>query len=356
MEMTPKVNGPDETVMRCAGCGGKVSGSVLSKVLSRLDIKTNEHVLLGLDQPDDAAIVKPVGGNPITVTADFFQPPLNDPYLSGRIAALNSASDVFALGAQPIAALALAILLPGKPRQQEQLLYELLAGSLYEFDQMGASLVGGHTIEGSQITIGFTMLADQGPDKPQTKAQLRVGDVLVLTKPLGTGVLLASHMRAACQAEWMQAVLETMLLSNQAAASLINDFDIAALTDITGFGMAGHLIEMLSASRAGCELWLDQLPLLPGVEELIAAGVESTLAPANRAAEAQIKIEERLRSTPAYQVLFDPQTSGGLLLGVREDEVEEVLRRLAEQSNVVATAIGVVEASRTDAPRIRLRS
>jgi selenide,water dikinase len=356
MEMAPVSNDPAETQMRCAGCGSKVSGSVLSHVLARLDIPKNDHVLLGLDAPDDAAIIKPVDGRPMTVTADFFSAPLEDAYLSGRIAALNSASDLFALGAQPIAALALATLPLGKPRQQEQLLYELLAGSLYEFRQMGATLVGGHTIEGPQVTIGFTMLADQGSGEPRTKNRLRAGDVLILTKPLGTGVLLAAHMQADCRSAWMQTLLESMLLSNQPAASLIDEFDIAALTDITGFGLAGHLLEMLTASDLACELQLERIPLLPGVAELIKEGVESTLAPANRAAEIEIKITDSLRGSPAYQVVFDPQTSGGLLLAVREEKVDALLRRLAEQSNIASARIGVVRERVGNEQRIRLDS
>ena len=354
MEMAPETNHAADAPMRCAGCGGKVSGSVLSQVLRRLDIPSSEHVLLGLDQPDDAAIVQPVDGRPITVTADFFAAPLDDPYLSGRIAALNSASDVFALGAKPIAALALATLPLGRPRQQEQLLYEMLAGSLHEFRNMGATLVGGHTIEGAQITIGFTMLADQGPGEPRTKAHLRAGDVLVLTKPLGTGVLLAAHMQADCRADWMQTLLESMLLSNQPAASLVGEFDIAAVTDITGFGLAGHLLEMLDASDLACQLDLNRLPLLPGATQLIEQGIESTLAPANRAAETQIKVEEKRRSSAAYQVLFDPQTSGGLLLGVRKDDVAAVLQRLAEQSEIASAVIGEVVGTVVGQPRIQL--
>ena len=198
------------------------------------------------------------------------------------------------------------------------------------------------------------MLADQGSGEPRTKARLRVGDRLVLTKPLGTGVLLAAHMKADCQAKWMEVLLESMLLSNQPAASLIGDFDIDALTDVTGFGLAGHLLEMLTSSDVSCQLQLDQLPLLPGVANLLQQGIESTLAPANRAVETQIEIKEASRHTPAYRVLFDPQTSGGLLLGVAEDHVPAILKRLSEQSNVASAVVGSVRASEPDRPRIQL--
>lgn len=353
MPMTLDVDPADQLAqMRCAGCGGKVGGSVLSRVLARLDVPASEHVLLGLDHPDDAAIVQPPGGRPITLTVDFFAAPLDDPFIVGRLAALNAASDVFALGGQALAALAVATIPVGKPRQQEQLLYELLAGGLYEFRKMGATLVGGHTIEGPQLTIGYTVVADQGT--PRTKAGLRVGDQLILTKPLGTGILLAAQMQAKCQAPWMERLVESMLLSNQQAATLVDDFDIDGLTDVTGFGLGGHLLEMLTASNTACQVDAAKLPLLPGTEALFEQEIESTLAPANRAAESEIKVSETVRASAQYAALFDPQTCGGLLLGVRSGDVTHVMARLAEQSNVAATAIGQVIEHQAPKRRIEL--
>ncbi len=341
--------------MRCAGCGGKVSGSVLSRVLSRLEVTNNEHVLLGLDLPDDAAVVRTFGNRPLTVTVDFFSAPLDDPFLVGRIAALNALSDVFAMGAKPVAALTMATIPVGKPRHQEQLLYELMSGSLTEFRRCDTALVGGHTIESPQITIGFTILAEQEENRLRRKADLRTGDRLVLTKPLGTGVLLAANMQALCNAEDMEALLQSMLLSNGPAASLVPEFDVAGVTDITGFGLAGHLLEMLQASRKSAELDLDAIPLLPGVASLIESSrVESTLAPANRTAEEAIDVEESERASVSYAAVFDPQTSGGLLLGVPEEHVNSVLERLRLQSDIPPVMIGKVVDSPTGTPRIRV--
>ncbi|MBW3600131.1 MAG: selenide, water dikinase SelD [Planctomycetes bacterium] len=357
-EMNGAAAPPDNPpAMRCVGCGGKVGGTVLARVLKRLEIPPSEHVLLGLDQPDDAAIVRSPGGRPMTVTTDFFAAPLDDPYLVGRIAALNAASDAFALGAQPLAALAMATVPPGDARRQEEVLFELLAGGLEEFRRMGATLVGGHTIEGPQLTIGYTILADSGERPPRAKANLRVGDQLILTKPLGTGVLLAAHMRAECRAPWMEMLLASMLHSNAPAASLLEEFDIAAVTDITGFGLAGHLREMLDATNRrsaadsseavspnacgfAAELYLNSIPLLPGAAELLSAGVESTLAPANRDAEAELVASIQQRRTPQYAALFDPQTSGGLLLAVPEKHVDSVLAQLEQQSSIPAAVVG----------------
>ena len=341
-------------VMRCAGCGGKISGSVLSRVLSRLDIPKNDHVVLGLEAPDDAAIVTAPHGNPLTVTVDFFAAPLDDPYTVGRIAALNSASDVFALGGRPLAALAAATIPVGNPPAQEQILYELLAGAVEEFREMGATLVGGHTIEGPRLTIGFTVLADQGRETPRAKGQLRIGDRLVLTKPLGTGVLLAAHMQARCRADWMQTLLTTMLHSNQHASQLIEANQIAGLTDVTGFGLGGHLLEMLRAADAAAHVSLDEVTLLPGTDQLLRAGVESTLTPANRATEADIQVSETDRQSSKYAALFDPQTCGGLLMGVPEQHVDRTLEALAQQSEIPATVIGTIETYHGGGPRIRI--
>ncbi|MGE3780539.1 MAG: selenide, water dikinase SelD, partial [Pirellulaceae bacterium] len=233
---------PAEADMRCLGCGGKIGGSILSRALARLDLQHYDHVVVGLDTPDDAAVVRLPTGSLVTLSVDFFRPPFDDAFLVGRVAALNAASDCFAIGSKPLVALACMTLPVGPPRQQEQLLVELLAGALHEFRPMGATLAGGHTLEGPHVLIGFSMLAAQDR-APRTKDKLRVGDFLILTKPLGIGVLLAGHMRARCRAEWWDALQHTMLLSNQYAASLCDEFDIQGVTDITGFGLAGHLLE-----------------------------------------------------------------------------------------------------------------
>lgn len=329
MEMPPAENDP-VAEMRCAGCGGKVGGSVLSRVLKRLDVPSHPDVLLGLEAPDDAAVLKSPAGRAWTVTADFFAAPLDDPYLVGRISTLNAASDVFALGARPIAGLALVTIPEGRPRHQEQLLYELLAGSLEELRRMGATLVGGHTIEGPQLTMGLTMLADQGTESPRTKGRLQVGDHLILSKPIGSGVLLAGNMRALCRAPWREALLDCMLAGNEIAAPLIESCDIQALTDVTGFGLAGHLLEMLRSSQVSAHVELRRIPYLPGAEDLVEQGIESTLAPANRDVEPEIIASQHVRQSSRYSLLFDPQTGGPLLMGVSSSNVDMIIKRLAE--------------------------
>ena len=344
MKMQPKPPDP-ETQMRCMGCGGKIGGSVLSRVLQRLDVPQNDNVLIGLDNPDDAAVVQISGGRPVTATVDFFSAPLDDPYIVGRLAALNAASDAFAIGAQPVAALTVATIPFGSPRRQEQVLYETLAGSLDEFRTMDCALVGGHTIEGPMLTVGFTVLADHGEGNDlRTKGRLRKGDLLLLTKPLGSGILLAGHMQALCRAEWMARLLDTMLLSNQHAMEAVEGFDVPGVTDITGFGFAGHLLEMLRASNMSAKLKLDSVPILDGTESLLQSGIESTLAPANRDAEGQLRASENHRERAEYRALFDPQTCGGILIGVAPQDAEKILARISSQSDVPASIVGEIVA------------
>ena len=343
----------DRQQMRCAGCGGKVGAGVLARVLERLDIPPSPHVLVGLDRPDDAAVVMPPDGHPTAVTVDFFAAPFDDPYLVGRLAALNAASDLFAVGAVPWAALASVTLPPGKARQQEDLLFQILAGSLAEFRTMGATLVGGHTIEDLQLTVGFTVLGTQGGRPSWTKGGLRSGDRLVLTKPLGTGVLLAAHMQARCRAVWFGPLLTSMLASNGPAAGRLESFDLHAMTDVTGFGLAGHLLGMLRASDMAAEIHMDAVPLLPGAAALFDEGLESTLAPSNRDVEADMESGSSIHTLAGYRALFDPQTGGGLLIGVAPPHADRLLEHLASLGYRQASVIGeVISPGRT---RRRLR-
>jgi selenide,water dikinase len=258
---------------------------------------------------------------------------------------------LFAVGSRPVAALAILAVEPGPETQQEQYVYELLAGAQREFEQMGATLVGGHTIESPRPIVGFSLIAQAG-DSPTLKGGLRVDDHLVLTKPLGSGVLLAAHMRAECRADWYVALERVLLASNEQAARIARELKLTGTTDITGFGLAGHLFEMLRASGVSAELWLADLPLLPGSRQLLAAGVESTLAPANRHVEARIDVDRETRAMGEYPILFDPQTSGGLLLGVARGDSDRLVD-LLRQGSCGAHIVGRVTAE-SDQPGLRV--
>ncbi len=336
--------------MRCRGCGGKVGAGVLSAALEKLDVPTHPDVLQGLEHPDDAALVKLSQGKAHVLSVDFFQPFLDDPYIVGRVAALNSLSDLWASGAQPVGALASVTIPEGPPRKQTELLYQLLAGGLHELKKCGATIIGGHTTEGSELTIGYTVVG-QFPDAQQglKKAGLGTGDRLLLTKPLGTATLLAANDLAKCRAEWMDALLEIMLISNEGAmqVALTHRDVITAATDITGFGLAGHLLEMLRASRAIGKLNLEKLPLYDGFAELCEEGVRSSLYTANREVESQLEITAgNLNTIPGFHALFDPQTSGGMLFGVASEKAAEVTEALKSAGYAKVSDIGeIVETS-----------
>lgn len=348
MKMKPNPMNP-ESGMRCAGCGGKVGASVLRRALERIEQKPNKRIVVGLDAPDDDALFHAAENRLVSATTDFFAPPVDDAYTAGRIAALNSASDAFASGARPVTALAMATLPYGSHRQQQQMLYEFLAGAVREFDIMGATIAGGHTIEGPQAMIGFTVLSDQ-PDDSLAKDALKPGDQLILTKPLGSGVLLAAHMLAECRWQWREILLRNMLISNQHASTIARQHGVRAATDVTGFGLAGHLLEMLKASHLPATIRLDELPLLPGANKLLKSGLESTLAPANRVIKSSIEANETVRARGRFAALFDPQTSGGLLLAVVPSRTNGLLVDLHAAGLTDATIIGEVGSEVTSRP------
>jgi selenide,water dikinase len=342
------------STMRCGGCGGKIGANILAAALQRLNLPPDRRTTLGLDTPDDAAVLDRTAAPVDVLSVDFFPAFLDDPYLVGRVAALNALSDLWAMGSEPLGAMAIVTLPEGSPTQQTELLYQLLAGGLRELTPAGATLWGGHTTEGPELTIGYTVAGKLGGQAPFTKSGLQPGDKLILTKALGTATLLAAHRQSLCQARWMEALLDRMLASNAQAARLARKFDLRAVTDVTGFGLAGHLLEMLDAGRVSARLSLGALPLLEGFVELSAAGVRSSLDPANRAGESRCRLDRpELSLRPAYHALFDPQTSGGLLLAVPAPRAADFLERLRRNGLPEAVVLGEVVAA-ADVPVLEL--
>lgn len=340
MMSAPETSSADvELAKQCGGCGSKTSARVLQKSLPALQQASHDHVLMGLDPPDDIALLAPRPGLATAVSTDFFSAFVDDPFLLGRIAALNALSDLHAKGATPRAALSVVILPPGSDEQQARMLNDLLAGAVCEFRPAGVPIVGGHSIMGPKLTFGFTILGDADAESVMRKSALALGDRLVLTKPLGTGVLLAAHMQAACRAEWWTPLVETMLLSNQAAATAAIEIGVSSATDVTGFGLAAHLLEMLKSSGFAAELSLGSLPLLPGTAELLKDGFESTLAPSNREGCCGLCIAPELQEEPATKILFDPQTSGGLLLAVPENQLDQLLAKCGMMAAVIGRIV-----------------
>ena len=335
--------------MQCRGCGCKLGGDVLEGALSVVSRSSAD----GTESLDDAAVIE-MGKGQIVASTDFFSSPVDDLFLAGRIAALHSASDLVAMGASVKAALANVVVPDGDPKSQRQGLNDILEGARSEFSTMGGEIVGGHTIVGDRWELGFTVIGDPLTESLLRKQNLQIGDVLYMTKPLGIGVLLAARMRDQCAAHDYQSVIEVMLQPQHEISRLAIDLGITAGTDITGFGLVGHLLEMLTASKRSARLSLSKIELLAGAAEAFNSGIESSLAPANRHVECQLEATDEQRGAPEYAALFDPQTCGGLLFGIRPQNCGEFESRLSESCGVTAIRIGEICESATEHSSVKI--
>jgi selenide,water dikinase len=253
-------------------------------------------------------------------------------------------SDVLAKGGRPRHALALLTVPEGPSDRSEELLFQVLAGIRTALDPLGVSLIGGHTTTGSELFVGLSVTGElAASEAPLPLAGLRAGDRLLLTKPLGTGVLLAADMQGRAPGRWVRAVHAALLRDNAAAARTARASGATACTDVSGFGLARHLGEMLRASGVSATLRLGALPALPGASALLTAGVRSTFHEQNATLRTSLHMEPAARESAASELLFDPQTSGGLLFGVPEAQAARALADLGEGAD-----IGCVTGPRAD--------
>jgi selenide,water dikinase len=334
------------TAMRCGGCGAKVAASVLSRALERLRPAARADILVGLDAPDDAAVFTIPPGLACVQTVDFFRELTRDAYLFGRIAASHCLGDVFAMGARPQSALAVVMLPVAREEQMEEQLHQLLAGALETLSEHDTVLAGGHTAEGAELAFGLVVNGLADPQQLLRKGGLRPGDRLLLVKPLGTGALFAADMRGLGRGAWIETAIASMLRSNRAAGECFLRHHATACTDVTGFGLLGHLIEMLRASPGvGADLTLAAVPVLDGALEMMRAGVFSSLHPHNLRRRHDVEnLESAAASGERFQILFDPQTAGGLLAGVPASRAESCLEELRGLGYAQAAIIGTAAA------------
>ena len=352
--------GPEVPAMRCAGCGAKVGSSVLTGVLDELEVFHREDVRIGLHDADDAALLEIPPGRSLVQTVDGFRAFTGDLHLFGRIALVHAASDLYAMGAEPHSALVTVTLPYAEKPLVANDLRQLMVGIAEEARRLKVTLLGGHTSEGTETAVSVTMNGLTDSDTVFRKGGLHPGDGLILAKPIGTGVILAADMHLKARGSWVDEVFEGMLRSNAEAARILALAGIPSVTDVTGFGLAGHLVEMLEASGMGAELEIDRIPLYTGAADCVAGGVESTLAPSNREhLQKRWLVESGPGAADAAKpgavdaakpgavdgrdaLLFDPQTSGGLLAGVPPSEIDDVIAKLQNAGYERAACIGRV--------------
>jgi selenide,water dikinase len=328
--------------MRCGGCGAKVGATTLSNALGQLQPVARDDVLVGLHAPDDAAVVRVPPGKAMVHTVDFFRAFIDDPYVFGKVAANHALGDIFAMGAEAQSATAIATVPPGLERKVEDTLYQLMAGAMAVLNDANCALVGGHTGEGTELALGFGVNGLIDEEMVLRKGGMRPGDVLIITKPLGTGTLFAAYPRLEAKGRWIDAALASMCQSNRLAAQCLREHGASACTDITGFGLLGHLVEMTRPSGVDAEIELSALPLLEGAEETVAKGVLSSLQPANVRLRRALRNQSAMANHPRYPLLFDPQTAGGLLASVPADRSEACLAALHALGYARASVIGRV--------------
>jgi selenide,water dikinase len=344
-----------EGAMRCGGCAAKVPAAVLARAMARLAPTAKPEVALGLASPDDAAIISFPGAPPLLQTVDFFRAMVDDPYLFGHIAANHALGDIYAMGGVPETALAIATLPSARPEIMEQDLFHMLKGGTEVLEEAGAVLIGGHSAEGAEPGLGFAVTGRIRPGHLLRKGGLRPGDRLVLTKPLGTGVILAAEMRGRASARCYAAAIAAMRQSAAAASACLVAHGATACTDVTGFGLLGHLIEMLTASDMAARLDPGAVPVLAGARELLASGLTSSLHAGNSAALAALSPDDA-ESDPAFAaLLIDPQTAGGLLAGLPAERAEDCVRELI-RLDYRAAVIGVVTAPHRGQPMVSLET
>jgi len=310
------VRSPDEMDMRCGGCGAKLSSHILDQVISSLDPVQRQDQVSGIEQAGDVAIIRP-GNQLLAQSVDQIKSLVDDPWLFARIATVHALSDLYAAGASPQSAMALVGLPFSSAAIQQRELTQLMAGIVEELNKAGCTLSGGHTSESSELSIGF-VVNGYIPQQPSSQ-NVVVGQQLILTKPLGTGVLMAGHMRARAKGADISSAIRYMLQSNAEASAILMNNGATSMTDVTGFGLAGHLVRLLRQKNVGCQVGVEQLPCLAGAVSLSEAGIRSTLYAANKQVLSHCKIETGADRLSAFALLFDPQTSGGLVATVPAD-------------------------------------
>jgi selenide, water dikinase len=336
----------------CGGCASKLAAGELSRVLGGLPLPIDQRVLVDYRTHDDAGVYKIDEQTAIVQTVDFFTPIVDDPFRYGQIAAANALSDVYAMGGKPITALAVAAF-PSKDIEPH-VIEQVFAGGLSMLREAGVALLGGHTVRDQEIKFGYAVTGTVHPDRFWSNAGARVGDVLLLTKPIGTGIVTSAIKFGRAPEALANAAIASMSTLNRAAAEALATIDgaVGGCTDVTGFSLMGHASEMAAASRVTLRLRLDAIPFFPGVADIVAGNTTGGGATNRQHFSAGVELSAAAFETPGAaaenltSLLYDPQTSGGLLVSVDPGLLDPVRRALAARG-VQAAVVGTVEARGT---------
>lgn len=326
----------------CAGCAGKIAPQGIAKLLGFLPKFTDANVLVGTETHDDAGVYKLTDDIALVQTIDFFPPVLDDPYIYGQIAAANALSDVYAMGGEPKTVLNL-VGYPDDELGDLNWLGLILQGGAERCREAGAVIIGGHSVRDREIKFGLSVTGIVHPKKIWTNAGAKPGDKLVLTKPLGTGIVTSAAKKDACPPEVLQAACASMIQLNRIGRdALLAVGGSHAVTDVTGFGLCGHGFEMADGSGVTLAIDLSKLPIIPGVEE---HGLTRLRTRASRTNADYVKEYSRFEGTfdsVRVEFLWDPQTSGGLLISVAAEKSEVLLHELRQRGALAAVVIGEV--------------
>lgn len=309
-------------------------------MLCGIEFPTDENVIVGLNQADDAGVYKITNDIALIQTVDFFTPIVDDPYSFGGIAAANALSDVYAMGGVPKTAMNL-VAFPQK-EMDISILRRILEGGLDKIREAEVVLIGGHTIEDKELKYGLSVTGLIHPDKVLTKNNLKVGDQLILTKPLGTGIINTAIKGKIASEHVVKNVTQIMSTLNRKSGEIMAGHKVHACTDITGFGLLGHLAEMVIGSGCGIELMADKIPIIPETLEYAGMGLIPAGAYKNREfRECMVKFAPSINRA-LQDVLFDPQTSGGLLIMTDKKDASDLLNELLDNGIESASIIGEV--------------
>ncbi|MBV5340108.1 MAG: selenide, water dikinase SelD [Deltaproteobacteria bacterium] len=323
-----------------AGCAAKLAPGVLDKALCGLDLPVDPNLLVGLERADDAGVYRVSDDLALVQTLDFFPPMVDDPYSFGQIAAANALSDIYAMGGVPKTAMNI-VAFPAKT-MDISILRTIIEGGLDKIREAGVVLVGGHTVEDSELKYGLSVTGYIHPDRILTKKNLQSGDILILTKPVGTGVIATAIKAGLADQVVTDKVTLAMTTLNRDAALVMENFPVHACTDITGFGFLGHLAEMVVGSGQGVRISAADVPLYPEALEWAAMGLIPAGAYNNRNFRGALVDFGANVSQRVQDLLFDPQTSGGLLIAVAAAEAERLVIALKAKGIDAAAIVGEV--------------